>query len=36
MVKFKQMIGRGTRFFDGKEYFTMYDFVGACKNFSDS
>ena len=35
MVEFKQIIGRGTRLFDGKEYFTIYDFVDAYKHFSD-
>src|SRR3989339_1848022 len=35
MVEFKQIIGRGTRLFDGKEYFTIYDFVKAHHHFSD-
>ena len=35
MVEFKQIIGRGTRLFDDKYYFTIYDFVGAHKNFQD-
>ena len=35
MVEFKQIIGRGTRLFDGKEYFTIYDFVKAHEHFSD-
>lgn len=35
MVEFKQIIGRGTRLFEGKEFFTVYDFVGASKMFSD-
>lgn len=35
MIEFKQIIGRGTRLFDGKEYFTIYDFVDAYKLFSD-
>lgn len=35
MVEFKQIIGRGTRLFDGKDYFTIYDFVGAHKHFKD-
>ena len=35
MIEFKQIIGRGTRLFDGKEYFTIYDFVDAHKHFSD-
>lgn len=29
MIEFKQILGRGTRLFDGKEFFTLYDFVGA-------
>ncbi len=35
MIEFKQIIGRGTRLFDGKEYFTIIDFVDAYKNFLD-
>jgi type I restriction enzyme R subunit len=35
MIEFKQIIGRGTRLFEGKWYFTIYDFVGAYKHFSD-
>lgn len=35
MIEFKQIIGRGTRLYDGKEYFTVYDFVNASKNFED-
>jgi len=35
MIEFKQIIGRGTRLFDGKDYFTIYDFVAAYKHFSD-
>ncbi len=35
MVEFKQIVGRGTRLFDGKEYFTIFDFVDAYKHFSD-
>ncbi|OIO19879.1 MAG: restriction endonuclease subunit R [Candidatus Magasanikbacteria bacterium CG_4_9_14_0_2_um_filter_41_10] len=35
MIEFKQIVGRGTRLFEGKEYFTIYDFVGAYKHFSD-
>lgn len=35
MIEFKQIVGRGTRLFDGKEYFTILDFVGAYKHFSD-
>ena len=36
MVEFKQIIGRGTRLFDNKYYFTIYDFVGAARNFEDA
>ena len=35
MIEFKQIIGRGTRLFEGKEYFTIYDFVKAYHHFSD-
>jgi len=35
MVEFKQIIGRGTRLFEGKEYFTIYDFVKAHQLFAD-
>lgn len=35
IIEFKQIIGRGTRLFDGKYFFTIYDFVGASRNFSD-
>ena len=35
MIEFKQIIGRGTRLFDGKEYFTVYDFVKAHQHFND-
>ena len=35
MIEFKQIVGRGTRMFDGKDYFTIYDFVDAYKNFLD-
>lgn len=35
MIEFKQIIGRGTRLFDGKEYFTIYDFVDAYHHFLD-
>ncbi len=35
MVEFKQIVGRGTRLFDGKDYFTIYDFVEAHKHFKD-
>lgn len=35
MVEFKQIMGRGTRLFDGKFFFTLYDYVGASSNFSD-
>jgi type I restriction enzyme R subunit len=35
MVEFKQILGRGTRLFDDKFYFTIYDFVGAHRRFND-
>lgn len=35
IIEFKQIVGRGTRLFDGKEYFTIYDFVDAYKHFAD-
>ncbi len=35
MIEFKQIIGRGTRLFDGKDYFTIYDFVKAHHHFQD-
>jgi type I restriction enzyme R subunit len=35
MIEFKQIIGRGTRLFDGKEFFTVYDFVDAYHHFAD-
>ena len=35
MIEFKQIVGRGTRLFDGKEYFTIYDYVDAYHHFAD-
>jgi type I restriction enzyme, R subunit len=35
MIEFKQIIGRGTRLFDDKDYFTVYDFVKAYEHFND-
>jgi type I restriction enzyme R subunit len=35
MIEFKQIIGRGTRLYEGKDYFTIYDFVRAHHHFSD-
>ena len=35
MIEFKQIIGRATRTFDGKDYFTIWDFVKAHENFED-
>ena len=35
MIEFKQIIGRGTRTFDGKDFFTIWDFVKAHENFND-
>ncbi len=36
MIEFKQIIGRGTRLFEGKDHFTIYDFVQAYHHFNDS
>jgi len=35
MIEFKQIVGRGTRLFDGKYFFTIYDFVDAYHHFAD-
>jgi type I restriction enzyme R subunit len=35
MIEFKQIVGRGTRLFEGKFYFTIYDFVNAYQHFLD-
>ena len=35
IIEFKQIIGRGTRLYDGKNYFTIYDFVKAHNHFLD-
>ena len=35
MIEFKQIIGRGTRLYDGKDFFTLYDYIGAYKHFLD-
>ncbi len=35
MIEFKQIIGRGTRLFEGKAYFTILDFVKAYEHFND-
>ena len=35
MIEFKQIIGRGTRLFDGKNYFTIYDFTKSYHKFND-
>jgi type I restriction enzyme R subunit len=35
MIEFKQIIGRGTRLFEGKDFFTLYDFVKAHHHFQD-
>jgi type I restriction enzyme, R subunit len=35
IIEFKQIIGRGTRLYDGKNYFTIYDFVKAHHHFQD-
>lgn len=35
MTEFKQIIGRGTRVFEGKDFFSIMDFVGATNLFYD-
>lgn len=35
MIEFKQIIGRGTRTHEGKDFFTIWDFVRAHLNFQD-
>ena len=35
IVEFKQIIGRGTRIYEGKDYFTVHDFVEAYEHFAD-
>ena len=35
IIEFKQIIGRGTRLYDGKDYFTIHDFFNASHNFYD-
>jgi type I restriction enzyme R subunit len=35
MIEFKQIIGRGTRLYEDKDYFTIYDFVKAHHHFND-
>lgn len=35
MIEFKQIIGRGTRLYEGKDYFTIYDFEKAHLHFAD-
>lgn len=35
MIEFKQIIGRGTRLYDSKDYFTIYDYVKAYEHFND-
>ena len=34
MIEFKQIIGRGTRLYDGKYFFTVFDFVKAYEHFA--
>jgi type I restriction enzyme R subunit len=35
IIEFKQIVGRGTRLFEGKEFFTIYDYVNAYHHFFD-
>ena len=34
MIEYKQIVGRGTRIYDGKYFFTIWDFVEAYKKYS--
>lgn len=36
VVEFKQIVGRGTRLFEGKDFFTIIDFTGASNRFYDA
>jgi hypothetical protein len=35
IIEFKQIIGRGTRLYEGKDYFTIFDFVRAYDHFNN-
>lgn len=35
MIEFKQIVGRGTRIYEGKDYFTIIDFYGNDVKFQD-
>jgi hypothetical protein len=35
MIEFKQIIGRGTRAYEGKDFFSIWDFVQGHQNFND-
>jgi type I restriction enzyme R subunit len=35
IIEFKQIVGRGTRLYDGKDFFTIHDFFDASNNFYD-
>ena len=35
IIEFKQIVGRGTRVYDGKYYFTIFDFVKAYERYND-
>src|SRR3989339_99210 len=35
MIEFKQIVGRGTRLFEGKEFFSLYYFGDAYPHFAD-
>jgi type I restriction enzyme R subunit len=35
MIEFKQIIGRGTRLYEGKHFFSVHDFVKAYEHFKD-
>ena len=35
IIEYKQIVGRGTRIYEGKYYFTIWDFVGAFQKYLD-
>ena len=35
IIEFKQIVGRGTRVYDGKFFFTIFDFVRAYERYND-
>jgi len=35
IIEFKQIVGRDTRLYDAKDYFTIFDFVKTHHHFAD-